>query len=183
MSRLLNAKPRLYDRKSDWGYNGPGVVLRVMTRLCQQMNVAEMIGDTCRGVSVLEPHRFYPVPWPQWRQLFENDSRVLKLAAQWRRRGGLGAHAWDNLRRMRRVNKNSRQIYGWLARTHCPHVYALGDDTFWFSSSSPARNRHMSLNKQALKLGCDARHTTRGSASKDRIYPWTERSIGVNPIK
>ncbi|XP_018428377.1 PREDICTED: alpha-1,4-N-acetylglucosaminyltransferase-like [Nanorana parkeri] len=54
-----------------WGHQGPGVVTRVVKKLCG-LPVFNSTDDVmCSNISYFHPQRFYPIPYPAWRRYYE----------------------------------------------------------------------------------------------------------------
>uniref|UniRef100_A0A1A9WNU9 Gb3_synth domain-containing protein n=1 Tax=Glossina brevipalpis TaxID=37001 RepID=A0A1A9WNU9_9MUSC len=61
-----------------WGETGPGVVTRVMLRVCN--GTLPYYPKTCNGFHIFPPYAFYAIPWREWRDFFETKKPEEKLA-------------------------------------------------------------------------------------------------------
>ena len=57
----------------DWGANGPKLVTKVMQEFCRTPELSQMTTDTCLGIHVFDPQAFYPVPWKNWKDLYQTE--------------------------------------------------------------------------------------------------------------
>uniref|UniRef100_T1JBS3 Alpha 1,4-glycosyltransferase domain-containing protein n=1 Tax=Strigamia maritima TaxID=126957 RepID=T1JBS3_STRMM len=56
---------------SDWGWNGPQLITRVLKRVCGGIaNLDEVSRDKCGGVTVLPSTAFYALQWKEWKDFF-----------------------------------------------------------------------------------------------------------------
>ena len=110
-----------------WGFNGPGVITRVLRRLCHVKEVQDMTPEQCLGFTVHPPYAFYPVSFDQWENYFnENKSEaVLKMHED-----SYIAHLSNKFSNRRNVIVGSKQPYALLAAKNCPKVYATCTSTF-----------------------------------------------------
>ncbi|CAK1596552.1 unnamed protein product [Parnassius mnemosyne] len=107
-------------RGDDWGHNGPGVITRVLKKMCTTSNVSLMSAAYCGGFQVYQPELFYPIEWQQGKEYFE--------AGELKNRGAFVYHVWNHLTKAHKVHKNSP--YAQLARRFCPLTYDLYGDLF-----------------------------------------------------
>ncbi|CAG4937485.1 unnamed protein product [Parnassius apollo] len=61
-------------RGDKWGYNGPGVITRVLKKMCTTNNVTLMSAAYCGGFEVYKPEFFYPIKWQQERNILRRAS-------------------------------------------------------------------------------------------------------------
>ncbi|KAK7870308.1 hypothetical protein R5R35_003700 [Gryllus longicercus] len=104
---------------NDWSHNGPGVITRVLQRLCDASQVSDMTPERCAGFRVLPPSAFFPVPWPQWRRYFQEQGAALTMAAI---NGSYVIHVWNRMSAAAIVSLHSEQPYAQVARQFCPRV-------------------------------------------------------------
>ncbi|XP_010127932.1 PREDICTED: lactosylceramide 4-alpha-galactosyltransferase-like, partial [Chlamydotis macqueenii] len=52
-----------------WAHQGPELLTRVFKKWCSISNIQNNM--SCKGVRALPPEVVYPVPWPNWKKLFE----------------------------------------------------------------------------------------------------------------
>jgi len=108
-------------RGDDWGNNGPGVITRVLKKLCRSQQVREMTPDQCRGFTVHQPTAFYPIPWRQWKLYFDEATSAKTMG---RVKNSLAIHVWNKFSTSRNITVGSRQPYGLIAQEFCPKVYS-----------------------------------------------------------
>lgn len=114
-------------RGYDWGYNGPGVITRVLKRVCKVHDVNNMSPEKCKGFQVYPPSWFYPIPWRQWHLYFDtsgNQTVVKKLE------DSHVIHVWNKFSTNTSVNVGSNQPYGLIAQKYCPKVYSGAGHVF-----------------------------------------------------
>ncbi|KAJ9587820.1 hypothetical protein L9F63_018744 [Diploptera punctata] len=108
-------------RGNDWGNNGPGVITRVLKKICKTRHVKDMTPERCRGFAVLPPSAFYPIPWRQWKNYFDESSSAKTMA---RIANSMAIHVWNKFSVNMNVTVGSRQPYGLIAQQFCPKVYS-----------------------------------------------------------
>lgn len=111
----------------DWGSNGPGVITRVLQRLCRVKNTSLMTRKRCSGFAVLPPSAFYPVKWKDWRLYFDeskSNSTMHSLSHSY------GIHVWNKFSATQNITVGSKQPYGLVAQQFCPHVYSSSGSIF-----------------------------------------------------
>jgi lactosylceramide 4-alpha-galactosyltransferase len=79
-----------------------------------------MTSDKCGGFAVLKPSVFYEIPYPYWKQFF--DESVSKGTLQ-KVEGSYGVHVWNKMSGGEKITVGSETAYGLLAERHCPGVY------------------------------------------------------------
>ncbi|XP_063240329.1 lactosylceramide 4-alpha-galactosyltransferase-like isoform X2 [Bacillus rossius redtenbacheri] len=110
-----------------WGHNGPGVMTRVLKRLCGVNKAVKMTPAKCGGFRVHPPSAFYPVSWSEWQLYFQEAGSDKTMA---RLRDSVAIHVWNKLSSKEGVRVGSRQPYGLIARRHCPRVYERSAPVF-----------------------------------------------------
>ncbi|CAH2037131.1 unnamed protein product, partial [Iphiclides podalirius] len=103
-----------------WGHNGPGVITRVLKRLCSTTNVTLMSAESCRGFEVYGPDLFYPIKWQNGKEYFAAGELKIKDSYVY--------HVWNHLTKGHKVDIKSP--YAELARRFCPSTYELYGDRF-----------------------------------------------------
>lgn len=113
---------------TNWGNNGPGVITRVMKRICQTGNI-ELMQDTkrCLGFRVFPIEAFYAIPWLEWDHFFEPH---LLEQTMTRLKNSFVAHVWNKHSVKRQIKTDSQCAYSVLAQTHCPRVYKAAGEFF-----------------------------------------------------
>ncbi|XP_075231072.1 lactosylceramide 4-alpha-galactosyltransferase-like [Lycorma delicatula] len=108
-------------RGYDWGYNGPGVITRMLKKSCKVRNVKDMKPERCKGFHVYPPSWFYPIPWSEWRLYFNTNNTETVMDKLDR---SYVIHVWNKFSRNTNVNVGSNQPYGLIAAKYCPKIYA-----------------------------------------------------------
>ncbi|XP_068631716.1 lactosylceramide 4-alpha-galactosyltransferase-like [Battus philenor] len=103
-----------------WGYNGPGVITRVLKRLCSTTDVTLMSSDLCGGFEVYGPELFYPIKWENARDYFKRGQLINK--------GAYVYHVWNHLTANLVADHDSP--YATLARQFCPTTYEMYGERF-----------------------------------------------------
>lgn len=105
----------------DWGNNGPGVITRVLHRVCQTTYPPFMTRERCHDFNVYPVNTFYAIKWIDWRYFF--DEKYTKRALEMTNKS-IAIHVWNkhSARLMIRVGSNA--AYGLLASEYCPTVYS-----------------------------------------------------------
>lgn len=111
----------------EWGNNGPGVITRVLHKLCQTRDPRNMMADRCRGFRVLPIDKCYAVGWQNWRQFFSknNSQEVLHKVHD-----SIIVHVWNKHSSKEIIIKGDDSAYDKLAKQFCPKVYATKDSQF-----------------------------------------------------
>lgn len=103
----------------DWGNNGPGVITRLLRRLCGVQHAMDMSEDSCKGFRVMPPNVFYPIPWWNWTMYFRTSDTQKTLSLV---KDSYAIHVWN------KHSKNALLVgdsaYAKVARQFCPRVYA-----------------------------------------------------------
>ncbi|KAL4704444.1 hypothetical protein ACJJTC_014376 [Scirpophaga incertulas] len=103
-----------------WGHNGPGVITRVLKKICSSGDVSKMSAVTCKGFEVYGPEYFYPVEWQRALVYFE--------PGELSNTGSYGYHVWNHFTQHFRVVNGSP--FDSLARKYCPIVYKVYSKDF-----------------------------------------------------
>ncbi|XP_023016806.1 lactosylceramide 4-alpha-galactosyltransferase isoform X3 [Leptinotarsa decemlineata] len=112
----------------DWGYNGPGVVTRLLKSICGGAKLAkDMIKKDCQGFKVYPRESFYAVPWTKWKMFFDENSTgaVNKLTKK-----SYAIHVWNKHSASTKISLTSNVSYILNARKFCPKVVQECDDFF-----------------------------------------------------
>ncbi|XP_044146932.1 alpha-1,4-N-acetylglucosaminyltransferase-like [Bufo gargarizans] len=70
-----------------WGYQGPRLFTHILKKFCDLPNFNSTEDVMCGNITFFNPKRFYPIPYPSWRQYYQvwnklptfNDSYALHL--------------------------------------------------------------------------------------------------------
>lgn len=112
---------------NDWGNNGPGVITRVLQKICQTSNPALMTRDRCKSFSVLPVDKVYAVGWKDWRYFFEEkySERTMKMTED-----SIAIHVWNKHSSVQSIPVGSKAAYGLLAAKYCPKVFESSGEFF-----------------------------------------------------
>lgn len=111
--------------------NGPGVITRVLQKICKTEIPSEMTSDRCDGFRVYQPSEFYAVSWEAWHNYFNRDSTKSTLAMT---KDSLAVHVWNKLSKDETIEVGSNVAYGIIAEKNCPRVYRASGKYFWYES-------------------------------------------------
>lgn len=111
----------------DWGNNGPGVITRVLKRVCSTQAPLMMTRERCRHFTVYPPEAFYAINFDDYRQFFEE--RWLDQALVTVNRS-IVVHVWNKFSKNDKIQVGSRVAYGVLAEQFCPRVYKASGKFF-----------------------------------------------------
>ncbi|KAL4704429.1 hypothetical protein ACJJTC_014361 [Scirpophaga incertulas] len=109
-----NYKPKV------WGNNGPGVITRVLKKMCKGKK--NKWNQGCNGFKVYEPALFYPVYYKKNRLYFKAGAKLPYGNKPFVH------HLWNAFTRNYKIPKGSP--YDTLAKNHCPAIYTLYRDRF-----------------------------------------------------
>ncbi|XP_031353901.1 lactosylceramide 4-alpha-galactosyltransferase-like isoform X2 [Photinus pyralis] len=114
-------------RGKDWGYNGPGVITRLLKNLCGVKKAKDMLKKDCRGFKVYPPEAFYPVEWWNWKMYFDSkyNEKMLNIT-----RNSYVIHVWNKHSVNTKIKINSEVPYSIFAKKYCPKVFAECEEYF-----------------------------------------------------
>lgn len=114
-------------RGKDWGYNGPGVITRLLKNLCGAKKAKDMLKKDCKGFKVYPPEVFYPVEWWNWKMYFDSkyNKKMLNIT-----RNSYVIHVWNKHSVNTKIKINSEVPYSIFAKKYCPKVFAECDEYF-----------------------------------------------------
>lgn len=101
-----------------WGHQGPGLLTRVFKKWCSLETIKSM---SCRGVSALAREVVYPIPWQNWKKLFE---AVTALELQELLKSTYAVHIWNKLSHETKLEIPSHALLAQLYSQFCPATYA-----------------------------------------------------------
>ncbi|XP_075973927.1 lactosylceramide 4-alpha-galactosyltransferase-like [Anticarsia gemmatalis] len=107
-------------RGDTWSHNGPGVITRVLYKMCNTNVISEMSSSTCQGFGVYGPELFYPVVWELAHFYFLDMELPVKDPYSY--------HVWNKITAKAVIGKHS--VYARLARQYCPTIYYTHGDNF-----------------------------------------------------
>ncbi|XP_035733681.1 lactosylceramide 4-alpha-galactosyltransferase-like [Vespa mandarinia] len=114
-------------RGNDWGNNGPGVITRILQKICSTKYTRDMSVSRCHGFKVFSPSAFYPIHYKKWTKYFEekNINSTMEILKQAR-----VIHVWNKLSKSKKIHVNSNVPYVVIARKYCPKVFSNCGNTF-----------------------------------------------------
>ncbi|XP_063251534.1 lactosylceramide 4-alpha-galactosyltransferase-like isoform X2 [Prinia subflava] len=100
-----------------WGRQGPELLTRVFKKWCSLRTITS---TSCKGVSALAPEAVYPIPWQNWKKLFEavSASELHKLL-----RNTYAVHIWNKLSHKTKLEIPSQALLAQLYSQFCPATY------------------------------------------------------------
>ncbi|NWV81039.1 A4GAT galactosyltransferase, partial [Dasyornis broadbenti] len=101
-----------------WGHQGPGLLTRVFKKWSSIRTIRSM---SCKGVSALAPETVYPIPWQDWKKLFE---AVSALELQQLLKNTYAVHIWNKLSHGTKLEIPSQALLAQLYSHFCPATYA-----------------------------------------------------------
>ncbi|NXE91708.1 A4GAT galactosyltransferase, partial [Menura novaehollandiae] len=101
-----------------WGHQGPELLTRVFKKWCSLRTIRS---TSCNGVRALAPEAVYPIPWQNWKKLFEavNALELHKLL-----KNTYAVHIWNKLSHGTRLEIPSQALLAQLYSQFCPATYA-----------------------------------------------------------
>ncbi|NXG20937.1 A4GAT galactosyltransferase, partial [Grallaria varia] len=101
-----------------WGHQGPGLLTRVFKQWCSIRTIQSM---SCKGVRALSPEAVYPIPWQNWKKLFEATGalELHKLL-----KNTYAVHTWNQMSHGTRLQVPSQALLAQLYSQFCPATYA-----------------------------------------------------------
>ncbi|KAM7055721.1 lactosylceramide 4-alpha-galactosyltransferase-like isoform 1-T3 [Acridotheres tristis] len=101
-----------------WGHQGPELLTRVFKKWCNIKTIETM---SCQGVSALAPDVVYPIPWQDWKKLFEavSASELHQLL-----KNTYAVHIWNKLSHGTKLEIHSQALLAQLYSQFCPATYA-----------------------------------------------------------
>ncbi|KAI9581004.1 hypothetical protein GQX74_014387 [Glossina fuscipes] len=80
---------------NNWANNGPGVITRVMRKICDTETIALMFDPKrCKGFYIFDRNIFYAISWEEWRDFFEPEKMEKTLG---RIDHSYIAHLWNKI--------------------------------------------------------------------------------------
>ncbi|NXH51033.1 A4GAT galactosyltransferase, partial [Dicaeum eximium] len=101
-----------------WGHQGPDLLTRVFKKWCSLRTIQSV---RCKGVSALAPEVVYPIPWQDWRKLFE---AVSALELHQLLKNTYAVHIWNKLSHGTKLEIPSQALLAQLYSQFCPATYA-----------------------------------------------------------
>ncbi|KAL3273685.1 hypothetical protein HHI36_015115 [Cryptolaemus montrouzieri] len=110
-----------------WGNNGPGVITRLVKKHCGVTKIKNAFNKICDDFKVFPPEAFYAIPWPSWRQYFEEKSLKEVINAT---SNSFIIHVWNKHSISTNLPLNSSSAYVTFAKKYCPKVFEQCDGYF-----------------------------------------------------
>ncbi|RLV63569.1 hypothetical protein DV515_00018140 [Chloebia gouldiae] len=101
-----------------WGHQGPELLTRVFKKWCSLGTIKSM---SCKGVSALAREVVYPIPWQDWKKLFE---AVSALEFEKLLKNTYAVHIWNKLSHGTKLEIPSQALLAQLYAQFCPATYA-----------------------------------------------------------
>lgn len=112
---------------SDWGNNGPGVITRVLRKMCHVEKTTQMSEQHCLGFKVYPPSAFYPIRWPDWKLYFDPERLDVALTMT---NKSVAIHVWNNMSSKYKYRVGTLAAYGVIADQMCPKAYRSAGEYF-----------------------------------------------------
>jgi lactosylceramide 4-alpha-galactosyltransferase len=107
------------------GNNGPGVITRVLQKLCDTVDVPKMIAmKHCKTFKVLPIESCYSVGWPEYIKFFKEEFLSETMS---RLNESLITHVWNKYSAGTKLNLEANVAYIHLAKKYCPKVVRTSD--------------------------------------------------------
>lgn len=111
-----------------WGHNGPTMMTRVLTMLCNTNQTLEMLHKgNCKSFHVMRKETCYPVGGMQASQLFTDSLGPKTMEVV---KDSLVVHFWNSATKGWKLKKSQSAAYIQLAKEFCPKVMAQEGDDF-----------------------------------------------------
>ncbi|CAH0564859.1 unnamed protein product [Brassicogethes aeneus] len=111
----------------EWGFNGPGVITRLLKNICGADKAKDMLKKDCQGFHVFPPESFYAIPWWNWTMFIEEKS--LKEVERLTKKSYM-IHVWNKFSSKMKISLNSKVPYLMYANKYCPKVISQCDSYF-----------------------------------------------------
>ncbi|XP_069068738.1 alpha-1,4-N-acetylglucosaminyltransferase-like, partial [Pleurodeles waltl] len=102
-----------------WAKQGPQLFTRMAAKLCKMPDFATIGDGMCQNISYLQPKRFYPIPYPDWRRYYakwENEDNMFAMS--------YGLHFWNYMNRDHmEVTAGSSTVAEYIFKNYCPLTY------------------------------------------------------------
>jgi lactosylceramide 4-alpha-galactosyltransferase len=114
---------------NEWGHNGPQMLTRVLTKMCQTNSTEEMLSmKNCDGFHVV-PRKFaFPIMANHYEKIF--NETFTKMLLQKISSNSITVHMWNKLTKNFKTRASDRNLYNILASRHCPKVFVTIDEEF-----------------------------------------------------
>lgn len=113
----------------EWGANGPIMLTRVLSNLCQTNSTNEMLSmPNCDGFRVVRKKFCYPISANHHEKIFNEtftEELLTKISSK-----SVTVHIWNALTKQFKTRPSDRNFYTTLAKTYCPKVFHTIEDEF-----------------------------------------------------
>lgn len=96
------------------------MLTRILTSLCERIDVDEVKRENCKGLSILPFTSFYPLPYFEIRHL--NDHKRKRKILQ-KLKNSYGMHLWNSITKKTIFDLKDDNAIVELMETHCPAIY------------------------------------------------------------
>ncbi|KAG8580348.1 hypothetical protein GDO81_007261, partial [Engystomops pustulosus] len=101
-----------------WGQQGPILFTRVIKTFCDLPRFNDKEDAMCGTIDILNPQRFYPIPYPAWRRYYEVWNKLPTFENSY------GLHLWNYMNNGKiSVVRGSNVLAEHLYKTYCPSTY------------------------------------------------------------
>lgn len=113
--------------------NGPILITSIAQKFCPGTNFSFTNFTECDGFNVLPCHKCYPIEYPQWRRLYEENyaQEVMTKIDEFK---SYFVHFWNMMQHFNnstyKLPFTSKCAYVELARKFCPRVYQQLERSF-----------------------------------------------------
>ncbi|KAM4771191.1 alpha-1,4-N-acetylglucosaminyltransferase-like [Rhinophrynus dorsalis] len=101
-----------------WGQQGPALFTRVLEQVCDIPDFKAGEDIMCGNISFLNPQRFYPIPYPSWRQYYQVWEKLPTFNSSY------ALHLWNYMNQENRtVIPGSDTLADHIYKQYCPSTY------------------------------------------------------------
>lgn len=111
----------------NWGYNGPGLIRRVLQRLCHVEFSVNMTLERCHDFTVYPMETFYPYAWKDWKKYFDPQATAEVLRTI---NNSHTIHVWNDVSKKLMLKVGSSSAYSVIASQKCPQSYRASGEYF-----------------------------------------------------
>lgn len=112
-----------------WGHNGPLLLTRVLSDLCETTKIDEMVEKgNCDEFHVLKKNVCYPIPHSFHKHFFKEKNTYILMRRITNET--ITVHYWNSLSKDLPVEINKKSTFMELAKKYCPRVLAATEYDF-----------------------------------------------------
>ncbi|KAJ7324985.1 hypothetical protein JRQ81_018005 [Phrynocephalus forsythii] len=102
-----------------WGNQGPFLMTRVLKKLCNLTDFKDTEDQKCHNISFLNPQRFYPIPYKDWKMYYEVWDSTPQFNISY------ALHLWNfmNQKDKKNITIGSNILVENLFRMYCPATH------------------------------------------------------------